>query len=193
MALTVGQLTPGSGLTVDADALLRRAERAVKRARKAGAPVLLGFTTRVSAAVDPSAVVFASRAAGEDWFCFEQPDRGGSALAALGVVTRLTASGPSRFKHVSAAWRELAASAVCDVADGPPGAGLVAVGGFAFGPDGGKSPHWDGFSAADLVVPEVSLARSGDDVRLTLATFAAPDDVPSDLAARLSARAAGLR
>ena len=108
MALTVGQLTPGSGLAVDADALLRRAERAVKRARKSGAPVLLGFTTRVGAAVDPSAVVFASRAAGEDWFCFEQPDRGGSALAALGVVTRLTASGPSRFKQVSAAWRELA-------------------------------------------------------------------------------------
>src|SRR3954447_2329658 len=140
MALTVGQLTPGSGLTVDADALLRRAERAVKRARKAGAPVLLGFTTRVGASVDPSAVVFASRVAGEDWFCFEQPDREGSALAALGIVTHLTASGPDRFKRVASAWRDLTAGAVAEPPDGPPGAGLVALGGFAFDPNGGRGP-----------------------------------------------------
>ncbi|MDA0139941.1 isochorismate synthase [Solirubrobacter deserti] len=191
--MTVGQLTPGRGLAVDADALLRRAERAIKRARKSGEPVLLGLTVRVGSEVDPSAVVFASRAEGEDWFCFEQPDRAGSALAALGVVTRLTASGPSRFKQVSAAWRALAADAVADAPDGPPGAGLVAVGGFAFAPDGGRAPHWEGFSAADLVVPEVSLARRGDDVRLTVAALVAPDDVPSDLAERLSARVASLR
>ena len=194
MALTVGHLTPESGLAVDADALLRRAERAVKRARKSGAPVLLGFTTRVGAAVDPSAVVFASRAAGEDWFCFEQPDRGGSALAALGrrdAADRLRSVALQAGLGRLARARRVGRRATC--ADGPPGAGLVAVGGFAFAPDGGKSPHWDGFSAADLVVPEVSLARRGDDVRLTLAAFAAPDDVPSELAARLSARAAALR
>ena len=68
---------------------------------RAGTPVLLGFTTRVGADVDPSAVVFASRVAGEDWFCFEQPDRDGSALAALGTVTRLTASGADRFKRIA--------------------------------------------------------------------------------------------
>ena len=27
----------------------------------------------------------------------------------------------------------------------------TAVGGFAFAPDGGRAPHWDGYSAADLV------------------------------------------
>lgn len=155
--------------------------------------MLLGITTRVGEAVDPSAVVFASRTPGEDWFCFEQPDREGSALAALGAVTRLTASGEDRFPRVAKAWRELTAGAVADAPDGPPGAGLVALGGFAFAPDGGHAPHWAGFAAADLIVPEVALARRGDDVRLTLAALAAPDDVPEELARRLQDRAATLR
>jgi salicylate biosynthesis isochorismate synthase/menaquinone-specific isochorismate synthase len=189
----VAQLTPGGGLAVDASALKTRAERAVRRARRAGRPVLLGFTTRVGAEVDPSAVVFASRATGEDWFCFEQPDRDGSALAALGTVTRLTSTGADRFTRVAADWRELTAGAVADAPDGPPGAGLVALGGFAFAPDGGHAPHWAGFDAADLIVPEVALARRGDDVRLTLAALVAPDDVAEELADRLVARAAALR
>ena len=129
--------------------------------------------------------MFASRTAGEDWFCFEQPDRDGSALAALGTVARLTAL---RHPALPAARRRLAGA---DRGrgrrrpDGPPGAGLVALGGFAFAPDGGHAPHWAGFAAADLVVPEVALARRGDDVRLTLAALAAPDDVPEELAERL--------
>ena len=155
--------------------------------------MLLGSTTRVADDVDPSAVVFASRAAREDWFCFEQPDRDGSALAALGTVARLTGSGSRRFQQLAADWRELTAGAVADAPDGPPGAGLVALGGFAFAPDGGHAPHWAGFAAADLVVPEVALARRGRDVRLTLAALAAPDDVPEELAERLRARAAALR
>jgi isochorismate synthase len=173
--------------------LRARAEQAVRAARRASAPVLLAHTTRLGPDVDPSAVVFASRRPGEDWFCFEQPDRDGAALAALGAVTRLGASGPDRFRRVAEAWRALTAGAVADPPDGPPGAGPVAVGGFAFAPDGGRAPHWAGFAAADLVVPEVALARRGGDVRLTVATLAAPDDVPEELAERLHARAAGLR
>ena len=42
-------------------------------------------------------------------------------------------------------------------------------------------------------MPEVALARRGDDVRLTLAALAAPDDVPEELAERLQARAAALQ
>ncbi len=173
--------------------LRARAEQAVRAARRAGAPVLLAHTTRLGPDVDPSAVVFASRRPGEDWFCFEQPDRDGAALAALGAVARLGASGPDRFRRVAEAWRALTAGAVADPPDGPPGAGPVAVGGFAFAPGGGRAPHWAGFAAADLVVPEVALARGATDVRLTVAALAAPDDVPEELAERLHARAAGLR
>ena len=175
------------------DVALARCSTAVRRARRTGRPVLVAVTARVAPDVDPSAVVFASRAEGEHWFCFEQPDRDRSALAALGVVSRLTASGPDRFTRVARSWRELAAGAVADAPDGPPGAGLVAVGGFAFAPDGGHAPHWAGFEPGDLIVPEVALARRGSDVRLTLAALAAADDVVEELAERLIARAAGLR
>ena len=178
----VAQFTPGGGLAVDASALqdTRRACRAARaQGRHAGAA---GLHDPRGRDVDPSAVVFASRVAGEDWFCFEQPDRDGSALAALGTVTRLTASGADRFKRIARDWRELTAGAVADPPDGPPGAGLVALGGFAFAPEGGHAPHWAGFKSGDLIVPEVALARRKEDVRLTLAALAAPDDVPEEIA-----------
>ena len=174
-------------------ALLReRCERAVRRARRSGREVLAAVTVPLPGA-DPSAVAFASRREGEPWFCFEQPDRGGAALAALGCVRRLEGRGPGRFGRAAAAWRGLAGTAEADPPDGPAGAGIVAVGGFAFADDGGEAPHWAGFEAADLIVPEVALARRGDDVRLTLAVLAAPDDVPEELAGRLERRAAELR
>jgi hypothetical protein len=61
-------------LALDAEAraeLRIRCERAVRRARRSGDEVLLGLTVSIDPDVDPSAVAFASRAPGEDWFCFE--------------------------------------------------------------------------------------------------------------------------
>jgi isochorismate synthase len=174
-------------------ALLARCERAVRRARRGGREVLVAHTLQAAPDVDPSTVVFASRAAGEPWFCFEQPDRDGAALATLGCVRRIEAAGPGRFATVAAAWRRLAGDAEADGPDGPPGAGLVAVGGFAFADEGGSVAHWEGFEPARLTVPEIALARRGSDVRVTVVALAAPDDVPEDLARRMEARLAGLR
>ena len=173
--------------------LAARCARAVRRARREGGEVLVGLTVRLDPAVDPSAVVFASRAAGEDWFCYEQPARGGAAVAALGTLKTLAADGPGRFEAVAAAWRELAGGAVGGDDPGPSGAGLVAVGGFAFAPDGGAAPHWSGFGAGALVVPELAFARRNGEVALTVAGLAAPDDVPEQLAERMAARVAALR
>ena len=192
-ALTVA---PRDGIRLDASTRARlraRTERAVLRARRGGREVLAGITLALHPDVDPSAVVLASRRGDEPWFCFEQPDRGGAALAALGCVRRLQGGGPGRFGDAAASWRALAGRAEADSPDGPAGAGLVAVGGFAFADDGGTAPHWAGFASADLVVPELALARRGGDVRLTLAALAAPDDDPAQLAARLEHRAADLR
>jgi menaquinone-specific isochorismate synthase len=174
-------------------ALVRaRLERAVERARRGDGEVLVGVTLRLAPGSDPSAIAFASRQPGEPWFCFEQPDRDGAALATFGRVRSIAARGPGRFARVAAAWRELLGRAEADAPDGPPGAGLVAVGGFAFAPDGGAAPHWSGFGAGQLTVPEVAIARRGADVRLTLAALAAPDDLPDELLARLEARLARL-
>src|SRR3954451_23100489 len=179
--------------TAVAAALLARCEPPVRRARRSGREVLVPPPVGVGGDVDPSAVAVASRVAGEPWFCFEQPDRDGHAVAAIGCVRRLEASGERRFAQVAAAWRALAGDAEAEAPDGPPGAGLIAVGGFAFAADGGASHHWSGFPPASLTVPEVSLARRGDDVRVTVCAPAAPDDVPEELAARLTSRLSSLR
>jgi isochorismate synthase len=181
----------------DRERLSARLALAVRRARRSGREVLASISLPLSANVDPTAVVCASRLPGERWFVFEQPDRGSAALAALGEATSLQAAGAERFATVADRWRSLSASAVSDPADDPAGAGPVAVGGFAFAPDGGASPHWQGFSPASLTVPEVALARRerrGEvRVRMTLAALARPDDVPEQLLARLESRLAQLR
>jgi salicylate biosynthesis isochorismate synthase/menaquinone-specific isochorismate synthase len=187
--------TSSSGFRLDAAqraVLLGRLERAVVRARRRG-EALAGLTLRVSPAVDPSAVAFASRRDGEPWFCFEQPDRDRAAVAALGVVASIEASGEARFVEAARAWRELAGGAYCDPPDGPRGAGLIAVGGFAFAEEGGAARHWRGFAPASLHVPAVALARRGDDVRLTVAALARPDDVAEELLLGIEERLASLR
>ncbi|HWF35028.1 MAG TPA: isochorismate synthase, partial [Solirubrobacteraceae bacterium] len=156
--------------------LERRLELGLRRARASGSTTLVSFTARVDRGVDPTAVVCASRRVGEPWVCLEQPDRDGAALAALGCAHKLEARGPGRFKDVAAQWRSVTAAAIADPADGPAGSGLAALGGFAFSPTGGASPQWAGFAPASLIVPELSLARRGEDVRLTLNLHAAPDD-----------------
>jgi isochorismate synthase len=181
----------------DRERLAARLALAVRRARRAGSEVLASISLPLSPDIDPSAVVCASRLPGEHWFVFEQPDRGRVALAALGEATSLHASGVNRFASVADRWRALSAGAVCDPADEPVGRGPVAVGGFAFAPDGGASPHWRGFEPASLIVPTVALTRSEragrPTVGLTLAALARPDDVSDELLTRLECRVEQLR
>ncbi len=181
----------------DRDRLRVRLGDSVRRARRGGEQTLATLTVRLADDVDPSAVAAASRRAGEPWFAFEQPDRGRAALAALGEVATLEDRGAGRFRSVGERWRALSSAALTDPPDGPAGSGPVAVGGFAFDSDGARAPHWSGFAAASLIVPEVAIARvqrdGESDVRLTLAALAAPDDTPEDLEARLLRRLSELR
>jgi salicylate biosynthesis isochorismate synthase/menaquinone-specific isochorismate synthase len=188
--------TPAGPFGLDPAARTRVADRldqAVRRARIEGRPVLAAVTLPAGERLDPTAIACASRRPGERWFCFEQPDRQGFALAALGAVHTLEARGPERFVEVAAAWRALAADAVTDTHEGPRGAGLVAVGGFAFAPEGGSAPHWTGFPPASLAVPELALARRAGAAWLTLTALAAPDDTPEGLLAGLERRLGELR
>ena len=169
----------------DRELLRARAVEGVRRARRSG-ECLVAITVALAPTVDPTAVAVASRRPGEDWFCFEHPDRDRLALATVGRAAALDDRGAGRFGRVAARWRGLVADA-----PGEDGA-AVAVGGFAFAPDGGSTPHWAGFEPASLHVPEVALARRGERVTLTLAAIAAPDDDPDALCARLLERAASL-
>jgi len=193
--MSVARTRPGKRQWLDPAArelLAGRLEVAVRRAR-AGTGETLAAVTVAARTVDPVAAVAASRRAGEPWFCFEQPDRDGQALAALGCVRAIEAQGPQRFAAAAREWRALAAAAVADPPDGPAGAGLVAVGGFAFSPQAAHAPQWEGFPSASLHVPEIALARRGGDVRLTVAALATPDTTVEDLLARIDARLAELR
>jgi isochorismate synthase len=180
----------------DRSRLERRLRAAVRRARGGGASrgeALAAITVVVGCEVDPAAVAFASRVGGEPAFVFEQPERGGSALAGLGCVRSFVAEGPARFVTVARAWRALAGGACADALDGPPGSGPVAIGGFAFASDGGRAPHWSPYPPASLHVPEVALHRRDGVVRLTLMALATPDDTVEDLLARVQRRVASLR
>ena len=192
MTLHTGERSPFTLTQSDGERLRVRLDLALQQARRSGRPTLATITCALPNDVDPSAVVCASRRPGEPWFVFEQPDRGGSALAGLGQVACLEDSGPDRFATVAGRWRSLSAAAVADSPGDPEGGGPVAVGGFAFAPEGGSTPAWSGFEPASLVVPEVALARElrGGErhVRLTLAALAQPDDTTEDLLARLSDR-----
>jgi salicylate biosynthesis isochorismate synthase len=166
---------------------------ALRAARARGAPVVASATRPAGGRLDPTAIVAASRRSDEPWFCLEQPERDGSALAALGCLVALEASGPARFGEIARRWRALAAGAFTDARDGPPGSGLVALGGFAFAPDGAASPRWSGFAPGSLVVPEVSFARRAGTTWITLNVLAAPDDTVPDVLARVQRRLSELR
>jgi isochorismate synthase len=179
-------------------ALLERSlHGALARARVSARATLATVTVELPAGTDPSAIACASRRTGEPWFLFEQPDRGRRALACLGEATALRASGPDRFKELAGHWRKLAGRAVGELPDGPAGAGPVAVGGFAFAPDGGAAPHWRGFAPAGLSVPEVAISRTErggrELVRMTLTALVEPDDSADERLQGLLARVAELR
>jgi isochorismate synthase len=198
--LHTGERSPFTLTESDRERLHARLDLALQRARRSGRSTLATITIPLPLEVDPSAVVCASRREGEPWFAFEQPDRGGAALAGLGEVAcleDLNPTHPDRFTTLADRWRSLSGRAVGDSPGDPAGGGPVAVGGFAFAPDGGASPAWSGFEPASLLVPEVALAREerGGErrVRLTLAALAEPDDTTEELLGVLSARLAELQ
>jgi salicylate biosynthesis isochorismate synthase/menaquinone-specific isochorismate synthase len=204
-----GGSTPPFALTEeDRERLAARLDLALRRARRSGQSTLATSTLELPGETDPSAVVCASRRASEPWFAFEQPDRGRAALAALGAAVELSAAGSERFARVADRWRALAAAAVGDdraEIDRRGGGGPVAMGGFAFAPDGGGSHAWTGFEPASMVVPEVAIRRCARGVRrrhaggpesevhMTLAALMAPDDTVEERMARLERRLAELR
>jgi menaquinone-specific isochorismate synthase len=173
--------------------LARHLRAAVRRARSRGAAVLVSVSAQTTRFADPVAVAAASRAPAEPWLALEQPDREGLAIAGLGCVQAIEADGEGRFSSVSKRWRQLRADAEIDPLDGPPGSGLAAFGGFAFAPEGGTSPEWQGFAPGSMIVPEVSLTRQSGDTWVTLNGEVAPDDTPDDVTARMAARLQSLR
>ncbi|MBS1878989.1 MAG: isochorismate synthase [Actinobacteria bacterium] len=173
---------------VTSSSLLGPLRKGIERERR----TLVSVTAEVDVA-DPVAVAFASRLASERWFCWEQPDRD-FALAGIGVAHEAASRGVGRFGDVAA---ECARVGQEQVVEEPPGlaagAGPVWVGGFAFTPAGGDSPTWSSLPPASLVLPEISLCRSGGTTWLTVNALVGPGEDAEQRAERLGARLGALR
>jgi salicylate biosynthesis isochorismate synthase/menaquinone-specific isochorismate synthase len=170
---------------IDTAALLGGLERLVA---EVGAERRLLSVTREVELDDPCAAAFASRLAADRWFAWEQPDRG-FALAGLGAAHIAISRGRERFEDLRRECARVTRGRIADEpAELPAGSGPVWVGGFAFDPDGGDSPHWSSFPPALMVLPELSLARVDGRTYLTVCGTAS-----DELSDRLSRRVAGLR
>jgi isochorismate synthase len=177
-----------------AEALAANVEEALQRAAGRGAPVLAATTVELGAGVDPTATVFASRRAEERWFAWEQPERDGFALAALGGAHAIDSSpAGDRFRGAARACSEFLRDAVIGAPADRLGAGPVWVGGFSFFADGGRDPQWTSLPASLLVLPEISLARIGGETTATLNVVCRPGDDAALLVERAAARLGSLR
>jgi isochorismate synthase len=172
---------------VTSSALLDPLRRASARNRR----TLASVTSEVEFE-DPIAVAFASRLASERWFCWEQPDRE-FALAGIGVAHEATSRGERRFREVAIECSRVGGGVVEEPAGLPAGAGPVWLGGFAFDPEGGGSPIWSSLPPASLVLPEISLCRSGGRTWMTVNAVVAPGEDAERRAEELGARLAALR
>jgi menaquinone-specific isochorismate synthase len=187
--LQTGSRSPFTLTHADEERLTARLALALQRARTSGRGTLASITVALSPTIDPAAVACAARRDGEQMFLMEQPDRARRAIAGLGAAITIDDHGPERFARVAARWREVAAGAVADHGE-ELGGGPLALGGFAFAPEGGSAPHWRGYPPASLTVPEVMFSRRepGEGVRMTLNVLVQADDVPEQLLARVRER-----
>ncbi len=142
--------------------------------------------------IDPSAVAFGTRLAGDRWFCWEQPDRE-FALAAIGTAHEVVSRGPSRFDEVAQGCLAIARDRISMGEEGlPAGAGPVWTGGFAFAENGASTSDWSSFPPALMVLPDLSLQRDGDGTHITLNALGGPGVDTGRVLERLQARLAGV-
>jgi menaquinone-specific isochorismate synthase len=110
------------------------------------------------------------------------------------VAHEAASRGESRFADVAEECLRVGRGAVLEEPRGlPAGAGPVWLGGFAFDPDGGSTPTWSSLEPASLVLPELSLCRSGERTFLTVNAVVAPGEDAERVGERLEVRLAGLR
>ena len=133
--------------------LAERTAEAVRRSGLSGRPVLASVSVELSGDRDVAACTFAGRRADEPWFVWEQPERDGFAIGALGAVATVErATRAHRFSDAARICSEVLRDAVRDQELDRPGTGPLWVGGFGFFPDGSAAPEWSSFPAAGLSI-----------------------------------------
>jgi isochorismate synthase len=177
---------------VASEHLLTGLHAAAERAADRGGRALASSTVALDPAVDPAAIAFGSRRAGDRWFCWERPDDG-FALAGIGSALEVVSRGPDRFEDTA---RRCAEALRDRVAEEPPelpgGAGPVWTGGFAFDPQGATEPKWSSLPPALMTMPELALLRHGEEAFLTAAVSVEPGTDPGPALEGVRGRLASL-
>lgn len=145
------------------ESLQRRLEAA--RAESQGSPDDIVLVRLDAPLVMPEAVL--QRFPERDCVLWNPPD--GVQVAGIDVACSIMGSGPARFAEVkragAAVWQR-----VCLPAGARGSWDLPRLfGGFAFSPDGARTPAWSGFGPARFVLPRVTYARRAEQASLTLA------------------------
>lgn len=142
---------------------------------------------------DLADLAFSAKREGEDLFLLQVVDRG-LVVAGVGSALRIDGGGLERFRSCARRWEAAAAEAV--VAQPPEGVEVavpVAMGGFAFAPQGGKSVAWEGFGSGSLTVPEIAfLHLRGERPVLVLSAWVEPGERPSEAVGAVARRVARL-
>ncbi len=174
----------------DQTLLLTTIRHAASQASASGRSVVASYT-RAIPVVDPIAVfAAASRMGAADACHWEQPAKR-RAFVAVGAANVISADGQGSLDATSAAWREMAPDAVCAAADDgarAPGQPRC-YGGFAFDPLSPRTPLWEGFPDALLILPRLMVTIEDAHATLTLNALISPDDLPEDVAEQLIAYA----
>jgi menaquinone-specific isochorismate synthase len=174
--------------------LHRRAGEAAERAARSGRPVVASVTVEADGDLDVSACVFENRRAEERYFAWEQPEREGFALGALGAAWSVEGlAGSDRFTAAAVRCAEVMRDAAADPELDRPASGPIWVGGFAFAPEGGAGSPWSSLPPALLVLPELTLTRHGGSASATVNVACRPGEDASALARTALARLESLR
>lgn len=118
--------------------------------------------------------VFEQAARHDECIFWERPNEG-VAVAGVGAAWAFTATGATPVSEAASAWRSCVEEAGLRAADGdaPWGAGVLALGGFAFAPGVGRTGRagasWRGFPPGRIVIPRVTVSRVGSATWMTTA------------------------
>jgi menaquinone-specific isochorismate synthase len=175
--------TTGTGkwlITGDHESLLSTLREAARRAAQQQRSVLASFTRPIER-YDPVHVFTAARLAGlGECFFWERPVEQ-NALVGAGAATTIETRGIMRFTASASAWRALLHDAVVTSAHptaASASSGPILFGGFTFDPLSPRTQLWAGFPDGLLILPQILLSYSADQVALTINTLIrASDDI----------------
>lgn len=137
----------------------------------------------VSRACEIADISYRSFLAGRDSPRFHWAAPDGLEIVGGGVAARLRAEGPDRFEHLRENADRLFSTFDADT-DRPESARPRAFGGFSFHAGHEPAPPWQGFRAAEFVVPRIQLTRTDETTWLTLSTYG-PDTDPESVSDEL--------